>query len=83
MEEEFAACEEKVRKKCYGTTTNKKKVANLGTKIDWNKLSKAYREIDERGGKGLTEEQVKELGATLKPLIVAPIDKDPAELAVL
>jgi len=77
-------CEEKVRKKCgFVEGEMQKKVKGLGSRMKWEKLAKAHRELKEKGGEGMTEKRVRELMEGLKPMIVSPIDKYPAELAVM
>ena len=98
IEEELRRCEERVQKKFEideekddeqgrdqgrKATKKKKKMSELGSGVKWTTVRRAFDEIVAEDGEGLSEESVMEKVKELEGLIIAPIDKYPAEMAVM
>ena len=98
IEEELRRCEERVQKKfeidedkddeqgrAQGrkATKKKRKMSELGSGVKWTTVRRAFDEIVAEDGEGLSEESVLEKVKELEGLIIAPIDKYPAEMAVM
>ena len=98
IEEELKRCEERVKKKFQIDEENdnergrdqgrkamkkKKKMSELGSGVKWTTVRRAFDEIVGEDGEGLSEESVMEKVKELEELIIAPVDKYPAEMAVM
>lgn len=85
---ELEKCEETVRRKITDPkdTSNGQsvpKVRPLGEGLAWAKVAREYRIMDDEGGKGMTTIEVEQIRQRLKGLVIAPVDKYNAEMAVV
>lgn len=85
---ELEKCENAVRKKMTDTKNPEKsqgepKVRPLGEGLAWTKIAHEYRRMDEEGGRGMRTTEVEQIRQRLRGLVVAPVDKYNAEMAVM
>ena len=61
----------------------KNRMSELGKGVRWPTLRRAYDEIVGEDGEGLDEEEVRRKAKEVEGMIISPIDKYPAEMAVI